>query len=388
MYKSQNKVLSTATLLALAYLIPATLQNQASVAAAKFLYTQLEMYPSETIYKPQQPQSPAINQEMFEIQYRCQYMSGLNFYDLKSLSSAQYMFPSTVNDYWVMFCSDLPDAKSCNSKTMVTQYLKGTNTCSVLAGSDPTKDADFEVLNEDDNQGLKITYINVENTKPTCEGQPTFQIQISCDANAYVVDGFTIDETGCYPVLAFKHKSGCKIGNLSALWQWFTNNKWVMFVTFVIIGSIVCFLGRTLFKPVLFIAGVLLSVSLIWIIFYSTFLNEKTATWIGWVVLAGSILFGLIIGCLLVKLVKLGAFILSAWGGYALALLIYNAFLYKMNSNVGFWCFTIGIALLFGILALFFFDHILIHSTAIAGSFLFIMGIGLVADQQWYHRSY
>lgn len=154
-----------------------------------------------------------------------------------------------------------------------------------------------------------------------------------------------------------------------------------MFVAFLIVGSILCFLGRTLFRPVLFIAGMILAISLVWIIFYSTFLNENTKPWVGWVVLIGAVIFGLVIGCLMVKLVKLGAFILAAWGGYALGLLVYNAFLYKMNSNTGFWCFTVGMALVFGILALFFFDHILIHATALAGSFLVINGIGLVAGR-------
>lgn len=152
-----------------------------------------------------------------------------------------------------------------------------------------------------------------------------------------------------------------------------------MFVAFLIAGSILCFLGRTLFRPTLFIAGLFLSISLVWIIFYSTFLNENTKPWVGWVVLVGAVIFGLIIGLVFVKLVKLGAFVLAAWGGYALSLLIYNAFLYKMNSNTGFWCFTVGTALVFGVLALFFFDHILIHSTAIIGSFLVINGIGIVA---------
>jgi Domain of unknown function (DUF4203) len=152
-----------------------------------------------------------------------------------------------------------------------------------------------------------------------------------------------------------------------------------MFAVFVIVGTIVCFLGRTLFKPVIFIAGVLLCVSLVWIIFYSTFLNENTKSWVGWVVLVGSVLLGLIVGCLFIKLIKLGAFVLAAWGGFTLALLIYNSFLYKMNSDVGFWCFCCGLALLMGILALFFFEHILIHSSALAGSFLVINGIGLVA---------
>lgn len=76
---------------------------------------------------------------------------------------------------------------------------------------------------------------------------------------------------------------------------------------------------------------------------------------------------------------KLGAFALAGWGGFSAALLIYNAFLYHMNSEAGFWCFCIGVALVCGVLALFFFDHILIHATALAGAYLLINGIGLVA---------
>ena len=154
-----------------------------------------------------------------------------------------------------------------------------------------------------------------------------------------------------------------------------------MFSVFLIVGTLICFLGRTLFRPVIFISGVLLSVCLIWIIFYSTFLNENSTGWVGWVVLVSAIILGLVIGCVLIKFVKIGAFILAAWGGYALGLLLWNAFLYKTNSNGGLWGFTIGFALVFGVLALFFFDHILIHATALLGSFMVINGIGQVAGR-------
>lgn len=112
-------------------------------------------------------------------------------------------------------------------------------------------------------------------------------------------------------------------------------------------------------------------------------MKANTKAWVGWVVLACSILVGLIVGCIFIKIARLGAFILAAWGGFALGLLIYNAFFYKLvnNSQGGFWGFTIGMALLFGVLALFFFDHILIHATAFAGAYLFIMGIGVVAGR-------
>jgi hypothetical protein len=150
--------------------------------------------------------------------------------------------------------------------------------------------------------------------------------------NINVDDGFSNGGDGCTKVVSFKHETGCKNDSLNALWEWFNSNKWVMFSVFLIIGSIICFLGRTLFKPVLFISGMFLSVCLVWLIFYSTFLSSNTKPWVGWVVLVGSILLGLLIGAIFVKLAKLGAFILAAWGGFSVSLLIYNAFLYKMDS--------------------------------------------------------
>jgi hypothetical protein len=265
---------------------------------------------------------------------------------------------------------------------MVTQYLIGDTKCDVLAGPDPTHDADYDTFEDGDDYGIKISYSSPSERSEECSGKHSFQIKITCSSKQGDPGNYEIDESDpCTPVVSFDHKTGCRVGRLSALWAWFTDNKWVMFSVFLVVGFLVCFLGRSLFKPVLFIAGILLSVSLVWIIFYSTFLSDNTKQWVGWVVLAGSVVLGLIIGCLFVKLVRLGAFILAAWGGFALALLIYNSFMYKMNSNVGFWCFTVGVALLFGILALWFFDHILIHSTALAGSFLVINGIGLVAGR-------
>jgi len=154
-----------------------------------------------------------------------------------------------------------------------------------------------------------------------------------------------------------------------------------MFIILVVLGLFVGFFGRKLFEVVIFMAGVFLVVALVMLLFYSTFLKSNTKAWVGWIVLSCSVLVGLGVGYLFYKIVKLGAFVLAAWGGFALALLIYNAFLYKMNSEAGMWIFCIGVALIFGILALFFFDHILINATALIGAFMCIYGIGLVAGR-------
>ena len=148
----------------------------------------------------------------------------------------------------------------------------------------------------------------------------------------------------------------------------------------MVIGLFISMMGRKLFKVIVFIAGVFLVVAVVLLIFYTTFLKENTASWVGWVVLGCSVLLGLLLGCLFVKVIKLGAFAIAAWGGFSLGLLLYETFpLYKIDSQVFFWCFCIGLALICGILAICLFDHVLILTTALGGAYLFVAGIGLVA---------
>lgn len=153
-----------------------------------------------------------------------------------------------------------------------------------------------------------------------------------------------------------------------------------MFTISIIIGFIVCFFGRKLWKPIFFLAGVLLTIFIVLIIFYTTFLNDQTESWVGWTVIGCSFLLGLLVGFILMKVSKLGAFVLAGWGGYCLGLLIWSSFLYMTTtSNVLFWIFCIGVGVVMGILAMIFFDHIIILTSAMAGAYVFIAGIGIVA---------
>ena len=125
--------------------------------------------------------------------------------------------------------------------------------------------------------------------------------------------------------------------------------------------------------------GVVEASFLIMLICYSTFASEKTEVWIGWVIIAVSAVVGVSIGFIFIKYQKVGAFCLSAWGGFSFGLLIYNAFLYYINSDIALWCFTISFGILYGVMIFFYFDHVLIHATSMIGSFLAMQGIGLVA---------
>jgi hypothetical protein len=154
-----------------------------------------------------------------------------------------------------------------------------------------------------------------------------------------------------------------------------------MFVGFLFGGLFICFAGRVLFKPIVYLVSLSVVTSFILVIAYNTFLLNNTKSWVGWLVIAFAVIAGLAAGCCVIKLMRLAIFLVAAWGGFALALLIYNAFMYKMNSEAGFWCFTVGVALICGVLSLCFWNHILIHATALIGSFMAVYGIGLVAGR-------
>lgn len=151
-----------------------------------------------------------------------------------------------------------------------------------------------------------------------------------------------------------------------------------MFALFVVVGSALCFAGRLLLKPTLFVTGVLTAAFVVIFIFYTEFLSNDTEKWVFYAVFGGAVLAGLVLGYFLAKFDKVGAFALAAWGGFAVGLLLYNAFGYKLNVQWTLWLFTIGMAAVFGVLTIYFFDHILIHSTAVLGSFLVVYGFGLV----------
>ena len=248
-----------------------------------------------------------------------------------------YSVDSPTNTYYMSFCGTL-SKKTCSSEsTMMTRYLRdsASEQCDVLSGGNPTANSHIEMVakTETVEEHLVIHY----NGGGKCETDPLKpyapSLEIKCDRNETFKFN-TIDEITdpCRPYIVVSSKYGCKKASLNAIWAWIESNKWVMFGLCLLIGGFVCFFGRKLFRPMLFLVGLLLTVALIMLLFYSTFLKENTKNWVGWVVLGGAVLLGLVVGFLFTKLIRLGAFALAGWGGFSIALLIWNAFLYHIDS--------------------------------------------------------
>ena len=225
----------------------------------------------------------------------------------------------------------------------------------------------------DNNDGLLIEYTG------GADGYGLF-VDVQCDHDQEYVPVGTSFAAKANMTIAFKTKFGCKYDQLSQIWNFFESNQWAMFALLFIMGTILCFAGRAMLKPTLFIAGTLIAAFVVVYIFYSTFLKNNTEQWVAWAVLGGAAVAGLLLGWVFSKFHKVGAFALAAWGGFSVGLLLYNAFVYKFNGgDAAFWGTTIGCAVVLGLLTIVLFNHILILATAIIGSFLRCYGVGLVA---------
>lgn len=155
--------------------------------------------------------------------------------------------------------------------------------------------------------------------------------------------------------------------------------SWLWGIILIAIGIPLCLLGRKLFSITLFLIGTLVTMTLILLLFYSTFLTDKTDAWIGWVVLISSIILGIAGGFLLYKCQKLGAACIAGWGGFMGGLLLNTLVFSYAESEWLFWIINISCALVAAGLAFCFFFPVIITATALTGSYFFVRGISLYA---------
>ena len=147
----------------------------------------------------------------------------------------------------------------------------------------------------------------------------------------------------------------------------------------MVVGLFENFLGRRLFRPTLFIIGLFSTVAIILFLFYVLFLPTGTNDWVGWTVLAVAVVLGLVLGFFLAKLSRVGLFLLGAWGGAIIGLVLSETVLYKADSIAALWVPVVVLGLLVGVLSFKWYNHIVIIATCVLGSYLFIRGLAIFA---------
>lgn len=211
-------------------------------------------------------------------------------------------------------------------------------------------------------------------------GDNTFKVGMVCDKNidknASVIGPLVSVSANEYST-TLTGDLACSTLSFSAIFDLIAEYNWLFAIIFMVVGIPFIFAGRKLFSVVVFIVGTLMTVALVMLLFYSTFLDSNTEYWVFWLVLSLSIIAGLAVGFVLTKCQKLGAACVAGWGGWLFGMFISLTFLYYTQQNWLFWVFNIACACVAAGLAFCFYFPVIITVTSFAGSYMFIRGISL-----------
>lgn len=145
-----------------------------------------------------------------------------------------------------------------------------------------------------------------------------------------------------------------------------------------------CFYGFKLLRPCLFLGGVLtccMCALLFCYLIYSSSTDDFMNTF--YYFLGGGFLCGLLLGYVLAKYVQWGAAVLAGWGGFALGVILNEAFLFHLESKWVFWVSTIGCIIVCSMMTLKLFDPTMICATALLGSYLMVRGVSCYAGHYY-----
>lgn len=97
------------------------------------------------------------------------------------------------------------------------------------------------------------------------------------------------------------NSSGCAKLSANSLLSFIAYYKIPFAIAFILIGLLLCIIGKKFFSFILFLTGIFAVTGGIFFLFYVIILNDNAAYWIGWLLLAIGIVGGAILGCFLVK---------------------------------------------------------------------------------------
>ena len=177
------------------------------------------------------------------------------------------------------------------------------------------------MANGDDTFALQ--YSNPENG---CE----LLVGLICDENADATTVTGLVDLGgtCSYSTTLTSADVCPSIDLDAIWVFMEQYSYLWGALLIVGGIFFGFFGRKLFKAAIFIVTTICVAFGIMLLFYTTFLDDTTESWVGWTVLACAILIGLVAGFFMMKIERVGAALLAGWGGFLVGMLLNETVLY------------------------------------------------------------
>jgi hypothetical protein len=166
---------------------------------------------------------------------------------------------------------------------------------------------------------------------------------------------------------------------ISSAWTYIYEYRYVYGAVFILVGLFLGLLGRKVFVVSIFLAAAFISLLIILYVYYAMFLTNTTPGWVGWAVLGGAFVVGSVLGLACTRFARVGATLIAIWGGFIVGLIINESVLYLLEGSLVFWVVCASCAAVLGVLVFVTYNHAVILSTSLIGSYLFVRGISLYA---------
>jgi len=151
----------------------------------------------------------------------------------------------------------------------------------------------------------------------------------------------------------------------------------------IVFGCIVTFFGHKFFPWTIAILGCIIGfiVTMLLLQLFTMLdavnLKGTQGMWLTSLGVFVSLIIGVFLGFVLMRMLKIGAMVLGATGGFFIGVTFDQLFFSEMKNIYITLTLTIGFAALVAFLAFKFYDHIVILTTALIGSYSLIRGLSI-----------
>ena len=327
------------------------------------------------------------------IKYQCSFFDHWSIFSYKPIENkiSDEDFSAPITDSGVSnkriyfsFCNDC-DIECVNKPDQIGSALlrdETTKECTRVSSDKWTDVRVVYVENELDKTRdyLRLIWENGDECPYGTEGWE-YSIDVVCsdvdidDSRFFYTGGY--EDGSCRIRTQFESKIGWAIISYRGLTDFIDKNRIVFGVILIVLGACLTVLGYRLILVSLFIAGVLATVGAAGIVAYQFFITKDTPDYAIWITLGVALVVGCLVGYALVRLRKIGVFILSILGGVWLGLILNNAVIRYTQSKVLLWVAIGAWGLLCGILSCFLYVIVAIASTSLIGAYALVRGISV-----------
>lgn len=342
--------------------------------------------------KPSNNFTIAPNDTVIEIsgeQAFCYLNSNGTIYDINPLhkSNSDYYINETLL-YSVNFNVCQNTVRKCNNRTSLVSYrsiVSGVESdqCVELAGS-ATVLSNWTVIEDltKNTTTLKMVLPEGDYCDQAKTKNYTTTMFIQCDPKASnpVIETKSVNIYSCENSIYLRSKDACAQFNVFAFWNAIMNNKYAFGSIVIVAGIFFCFFGIKFIEITEVLCGVV-ATTLIIICFLFAHLKVEYSTLTFWLIIAVASLSGLIVGYFIARFKRLPVVFLGHFLGFLLGTVLYQLALkyIHINPEAVYWVTVIFCVIAAGVVAWFFYKHILVIGTSFIGAYAIVRGISFMA---------